>query len=306
MNPQDPLPPWLRRAEPVLSFCAHLPLFECICDASARVRREGWRTPRGRRFLLRNVASPGFVFAGVVLGILLLPVHFPAAMLLLYAVPLSQIVLILKRGKRTAAENLMDERVIGDLWLAGCRGSELGAAMALRLARTEPSSSTAFAGAAAWASAVLVLGGGLIPLWESAVIVAVVFACAREMGWWASGLVAPLFLIHRARMRFAGAGRLGVTLWWAALVTALVGFVGLMNQGILAVIVMWAMQQGYSFAIGVALYLMVVTVLLMVLRPPAVALARVFQQRWLDHIDAVFDIYVRTRHLYDPDAERQP
>jgi hypothetical protein len=253
---------------------------------------------------LYNVASPGFVFAGVILGILLLSTHFLAAMLLLYAVPLSQIVLILKRGKRSAGENLLSDRVLIDLWMAGCRGSELAAVMALRFARTEPSSSTAFAGAAACAAALLVLSSGGVPPWESAVLVAVVFACARELGWWASGLVAPLFLIHRARMRFLGTGRLGVTLWWAALVTALVGFVGLMNQGMIGVIVMWAMQSGYSMVIGVALYLMVVAVLLMLLRPPAVVLGRVFQQRWLDHIDAVFDTYVRTQQLHDPDARR--
>jgi hypothetical protein len=131
-----------------------------------------------------------------------------------------------------------------------------------------------------------------------------VFACARELGWWASGLVAPLYLIHRARIKFRGVGRVSITLWWAALVTALVGFVGLMNQGMIAVIVMWAMQAGYSTILGVALYLMAVAVLLMILRSPAVILARVFQQRWLDHIDEVFETYIRTVHLHDPDARR--
>ncbi len=304
MNPTEPIPAWLRKAEPVLAARVNEDLYVTMQEMGRRVQQEGFRSPRGRRHLAFGVGFPFFSLAGIGVALYLLWSNFWLSMIVLYGTIICQQVFAFRRHSTTIHENIMIPEVLKELWLAGCRGSEIACIPLLGFARFAPRFAAAFGLLGLIGSVVLawVIGAG----WGEAILLVATVTLAMYAGAWSMArLAAPIMILHAIKQRH-GLGRSTLELLVASV--PILALAGLASVGMLVVYIavteVVERLEG-SLAMGTAVFCVLLSVALAIVYYPAWRIVLGVQQRWLDHLDELFDGYVRKALLHDPDAERR-
>jgi hypothetical protein len=303
MTPSDPIPNWLRRAEPILASRVNVKLYSTIQEMGSRVRREGFRTVRGRRYLAFRLGLPAMSLLGIGGGLYLLTVSFWLGVVVLYGTVICQQVVLARRHVFSLHENIMVPEVLKDLWLSGCRGSEIVCVPALAVARVTFWFSFVFALAAFLAS--LSFSHHLGLGWDETIpFVAALTTVCGVTTWWFMRLSGTLLLLFGMKQKH-GHGKSNVELALAylplVLLMMLVSACGVTAYILLSILVD---KLGGTQGLPSVLWSSLISSLLLAMYLPALSIVRRIQNRWLDHMDELFDSYVRKVLLKDPDAER--